>query len=115
LAEAYSATLYEKKVRGDVGWEFAWVTTHPFDQTKWPEVHAYPAIEQALRANPEVLGDPDDKDFNIEDYLDTDLLRQVADRIWLLVISEKQDTLSLTQDELLDVWKVLNRKKGGSL
>lgn len=113
LAEAYSATLFETKVRGgDIAREFIWATTHPFDQSKWSKVHSHTAVKSAVENNPDVLGDHTSPSFDLSSFISDDTIRTVADRIWLLVMNEKQDELSLTQDELLDVWKVLSRKKG---
>lgn len=105
LAIAYSATL--KKSRDlQAPWEedFIWVTFHPFGQRKW--------ISQADHKRfVDVLNKPDMAAYLGGEPIDDDLVRKVADRIWLLVLSEKQLNLALTTDELLKVVRVLNREE----
>jgi len=101
LANAYSTTAHDIKTIGDVCRQYFWVTTHPFSQTKWPELTSHGELRQALRAYPEALNGED---------IDEELLRAVASRLWLFVMPERGDELSLTRDELQLVFTVLRRK-----
>ena len=111
LAEIYSYTLKAQQLKtGDNGCEFIWVTKHPFLVTSWYTLTNYESIEQAVREHPDVLADPRTGDIDVDSYLDGDLLRLVASRLWLVIMNDKQAGISLTQTELLKVWGVLNRK-----
>lgn len=102
LRTAYSATLAEmNRVKTDPRWEFMWVTTHPFSQTKWAKLTKRKQLRSALKDDPSVLGGAS---------IDEDMVSIVAERIWLLVLSPRQDELTLSPPELASVEKVLNRK-----
>lgn len=102
LANAYSITACESlQAGGDRRREFIWLTWHPFSQTKWAELTSAGEIKAAVDKYPEVrAGQP----------FDADMCAAVADRLWLLIMSEKQDQLTLTAHELYRVFTVLDRK-----
>ncbi|WP_280466865.1 hypothetical protein [Nocardia cyriacigeorgica] len=103
LAIAYSATARSIEERGgDIGAEFIWITFNPFYITGWKELATGAKIESALMEFPELLGDKE---------IDFDLVRKVADRVWLLVLNEKQGQITMSFDELMKVFTVLDRKK----
>lgn len=104
LANAYSVTAQEIKDGADARYEFMWVTTHPFDQTSWNELTTAKRVKEALEKHPEALGNDGSHD------IDPDLLSTVADRIWLLVLRDKQESLMLHASELAQVEGLLNRK-----
>lgn len=107
LAIAYSATAHEIKTGGaDPRWEFMWVTTHPFTLPSWTTLTKPSSIRKALEGPGSSLlnGEP----------IDEDILKLVADRIWLLVLNERQKDLTLKQSELSKVESVLKRKKKGT-
>ena len=103
LAQAYSAT---KSVIDDSSmdpkYEFMWATTCPWKGDGFRQVASWEAVKQAVEQEaardetvlvagkkwPKVVPDgcvPDD-----------DLVRTVAERIWVWVISDKQEKLSLS-------------------
>ncbi|WAC93570.1 hypothetical protein [Mycobacterium sp. Aquia_213] len=103
LAIAYSSTLYEMEEKGsDIGREFLWVTFHPFILKDWPILATEEKIVEGLDENPEYL---DGKD------IDQKVLRKVSDRVWVLVIHQKQEGISLTHEELMQVLVTLKRKE----
>lgn len=102
LANAYSITAHEIAEKGaDPRRHFIWITWHPFSQTKWPKLTSRDEIRDAVDTHPQVLGG---------NAFDEDLAMTVAERLWLLVLSSKQEQLMLTSAELLKVHQVLDRK-----
>ena len=102
LANAYSATAYRMKVTKDQRAEFMWVSTQPFNQGGWSDLATPEAIRSALNKHPDVLGG---------EAIDDDLVRLVAQRIWVLVMNERQIDISLTHEEVMAVMPILKRKK----
>lgn len=101
LAHAYSSTARSFDiVGGDAEREFFWVTWHPFSQSKWPQLVTHSEVSDALVKHPEVL------DGN---SVDGDLVRLVASRLWLIVLHERQERLTLSEDELHLVMAQLKR------
>ena len=101
LANAYSTTAQDIKTIGDTRRQYFWVTTHPFSQTRWPELTGHEEVRRALQAHPEALNG---------EVIDEELLRIVASRLWLFVMPGRCDELSLSRDELQLVFAVLRRK-----
>lgn len=101
LRIAYSSTLWNiQNYTRDRGTRFLWVTTHPFSQKQWVNLETHSYMRKALEEKPEYLGGSD---------YDDDRLREVAERIMVLVFNPKQKDLSLTIGELLKVRTVLDR------
>ncbi|MDX3663649.1 hypothetical protein PV646_40745 [Streptomyces sp. ID05-26A] len=101
LANAYSITAKDLKDGEDVRREFMWITRHPFEQTHWTKLTTADRIKAALEKHPEALKDEE---------LDVNLLGTVADRLWLLVVHQRQEGLMLSPEELSIVESKLNRK-----
>lgn len=103
LAIAYSATAKVLQAgRQDRRTEFIWVTTHPFSLNRWANLASEEEVIRALEAKPEFLGTTE---------IDPQIVRIVSDRIWVLVMNEKQIDLSLTQEEVWQVLALLKRKE----
>lgn len=102
LATAYSATAKRIKATADDRAEFIWVSTGPFNQSKWSENATPGAVRVALEKNSQILDGQD---------VDDDLVATVASRIWVLVMSHKQIEISLTHDEVMVALHALKRKE----
>ena len=102
LANAYSATARRIQTTKDQKTEFMWVSTHPFNQDGWGKLTTPDELKTALAKNPDVLGGA---------AIDDDLVRTVAQRIWVLVMNERQLEISLTHEEVLLVMPTLKRKE----
>ena len=102
LANAYSATAKRIQATKDQKAEFMWVSTHPFNQGGWGKLATPDEIKGALDKHPSVLGGV---------AVDEDLVRTVANRIWVLVLNKRQLEISLTHDEVLLVMGPLKRKE----
>jgi hypothetical protein len=100
LATAYSVTADGIARDLDRRTEFMWATWHPFSQTKWRRLTSEEEIGSALRAHPEISGDS----------VDREIVRRVAERLWLVPMHRRQDELLMTRDELLTVHRALGRK-----
>lgn len=109
LANAYSITAQDLVDGLDARREFMWITRHPFNQTDWAELTSADRIKQALEKHPEVLRKSQDPDAESHD-VDVDLLATVSNRLWLLVLHKRQESLMLTPQELSIVEAQLNRK-----
>lgn len=103
LAVAYSATAHSLKgKKTDRKTEFMWVTTHPFRMARWAHLATPEEIQIALKKH---------ADFLKGESIDDDLVRTVADRIWVLVLNERQLEISLTHTEVLEIMPKLKRKE----
>ncbi len=101
LANAYSTTANEIATVGDTKTEFIWVTTHPFSQSRWPQLTSRAELATAMQTHSGWLGDGHD--------VDQDLLVLVASRLWLLVRHERQTEISLTRAELFRIYEHIGR------
>lgn len=102
LAIAYSNILREEEILGsDLKREFVWVTTTPFQITEWNELATERKIVQSLDANPGYLGGIP---------IDLKVVRKASERVWVLVMNQKQEDISLNHDELMTVLTTLKRK-----
>jgi hypothetical protein len=102
LAIAYSSTVRDIQTVGDTKREYLWVTSHPFSQGNWKDLLSRKQVEAALGKHPELLaGKP----------IDDDVVEKLSNRLWLLVLHDKQDGLLLTAEELYAVHGVLKRKE----
>ncbi|HEX3784255.1 MAG TPA: hypothetical protein VHX38_31745 [Pseudonocardiaceae bacterium] len=101
LANAYSITAAAIAAGVDKKTEFMWVTWHPFSQNKWAHLTSEKEVKAAVEANPEVLADHE---------LDPDIVRLVAQRLWLAMLNRRQEELLLSRSELFQIHGVLQRK-----
>lgn len=76
---------------------FMWITWHPFRVTKWKNLCSPQAVMDGLLVpqNMKRLFDTEDAE-EAKAQIDQDLVKEVADRLWLLVLSEKQEKLVIT-------------------
>jgi hypothetical protein len=102
LANAYSVTARTlQKYKVDSRSEFMFVTRQPFNSTTWSDHLEPSSIKKALETHSHKLNN---------EAIDDDLLKKVSDRLWLLVVHEKQERLMLTASEVSRVESLLNRK-----
>lgn len=101
LANAYSITARDLADDGDGMRQFMWVTTHPFSMTDWNDQLTPGQIQKSLDKHPNVLAGK---------HVDVDVLKLVSERVWLLVLHEKQEKFLLTPQELHLIEAQLNRK-----
>ncbi len=87
LAKCYRATLNDERP-----YHFFWITWHPFSQTKWARLCSAEEIRAALEAH--------QVKYCGSDEIDSEIVAELAQRLWLVVLSDRQETLSMS-DEML--------------
>ena len=106
LAIAYGTSIWERSNgMRDKNRNYIWATTHPFSQTNWSKLTTPISVEAAVKKYSQYVGDAP---------FDHSLAQILSERIWLLVLSEKQEQIMLTPKEVLKVWKSLKRKQDQS-
>jgi len=104
LADCYSATARMLKDGTDKKWEFMWITWHPFLVETWTKLCGEESIREAVTEHfPEKLGD---------DEYDPDIGKLIADRLWLLVLSRRQEELMMSPKFLGHIRSFLTAQKG---
>jgi hypothetical protein len=104
LASCYVARG-DKPERSD---NFMWISWAPFQAQKWHE-HATPAdIRKALvhKDNRKRLFDTEDED-EAKAAIDEALVADIAKRIWMITLSEKQESLVIARDYYAEVIKMM--------
>lgn len=76
-----------------------WITWSPFRITDWPKLMTAEYVERALLVdrNKKRVFDAD-KNVDVSDKIDRNLCQQVADRLWLIVLSSKQESLVISAE-----------------
>jgi hypothetical protein len=102
LADAYSHTALNLKNKMDTRAEFMYVTKYPFDQGSWKELTSAARIMTAVTTkHPAALG---------EDKFDEKIARLLSERLWLIVLHDRQAELMLAASELAKIEAQLNRR-----
>lgn len=102
LAIIYSSEVLEiEEYSKSSGAHYFWITSHPFNLENWATLERHEQVTKALERYPQVL---------LGAEIDQDLIRDIADRISVLVFSQKQIPLILSREELLKTKAALNRK-----
>jgi hypothetical protein len=87
---------------------FFWLTWHPFSQTKWAQLCSAGEVRQSVMAHrSKCLGEADEA--AAEKVIDDALCEAVASRLWLIVLSDKQEEL-VVEDAHLDAVFALQRR-----
>lgn len=91
LAKCYRATsLHERP------YHFMWITWHPFSQTKWSRLCTAAEVRAAVVSyKTKYCGDAQD--------INEDLCEELADRLWLIVLSDRQEGLSMSDEMLAEL------------
>ncbi|MEU6115886.1 hypothetical protein ABZ840_15345 [Streptomyces sp. NPDC047117] len=91
LADCYSATARMLNDGPDRQYEFMWITWHPFLSSSWTQLCNANMIEEAAKGHPDKL---DSHEYN------PDIGQMVADRLWLIVLSSRQQELMMDREYL---------------
>jgi hypothetical protein len=88
----YLAKCYRASKVHDQPYHFMWITWHPFNVGIWQQLCEFSSVKAAVKASKEeYCGDGD---------IDDTLCGQLATRLWLIVLSDRQETLTMS-DEML--------------
>ena len=80
----YLAKCYRAALSHENPYHFMWITWHPFSVTKWSRLCTAAEVRAAVRAyKAEYCGDAQD--------INVDLCDELADRLWLIVLSNRQE------------------------
>ena len=95
LAKCYRATSIHGRP-----YHFMWITWHPFSQMKWSKLCTAEEVRGAVDAHKTDYcgGDQD---------IDEDLCCDLADRLWLIVLSDRQEGLSMSNEMLGELRKAV--------
>lgn len=91
LTDCYSATARMIKDGIDKEYEFMWITWHPFGMKTWTKLCEAATIQQAVAEFPDKLGG--------EEY-DPEIGKMLAERLWLIVLSDRQEELMMSREYL---------------
>lgn len=108
LADVYSITARAQKEDMDENAEFMWITWHPFSLGQWSKLSHHEYVKSSVASYPALLGieSADDAASSI----DEDLCRTVADRLWIIVLSDRQHDLVMSPHEIKVALASLNRE-----
>ena len=95
LAKCYRATsIYNHP------YHFMWITWHPFSLTRWSQLCSAPEIRAAVNMHKSTYcGDDQD--------IDEGLCDELAGRLWLIVLSDRQERLSMSDEMLGELRKAV--------
>lgn len=78
---------------------FMWITWAPFSVTRWEDLMTAQEVRAAVEAHaPRVFGRKS-SELDTGDISD-DLCKSVAERLWIIVLSEKQEKLVISRENL---------------
>lgn len=84
----YLAKCYRTCKSTGKRFHFVWLTWHPFSLGSWSKLCTAEEVISAVNLHKEqYVGDED---------IDEDLCREISDRLWLIVLGEKQESLSMS-------------------
>lgn len=109
LAKCYVAALTGHHLSD----HFMWITWSPFRIKTWSTLRSSTQVEEAVLQHSERVFGTTDPD-RARDLLDRTVSERVAERLWLIVLSDKQETLVPLKDWEAIVAAALIQKGDGS-
>lgn len=91
--EEYLAKCYRASQSRDLPYHFMWITWHPFSQTKWSRLCTADEVRAAVAKHKTRYCTPNEA-------IDDTLCVALAERLWLIVLSERQEQLSMSAEML---------------
>lgn len=89
----YLAKCYRACAAHGRPYHFMWITWHPFSQTNWSKLCTAEQIHEAVQTRKALYCGDDEE-------IDEELCAELADRLWLIVLSDRQESLSMTDEQL---------------
>lgn len=84
----YLAKCYRAAIHSAMPHHFMWITWHPFAQTSWTRLCTADEVSAAVSTHQATYCGADDVDHQI--------CKELAERLWLIVLSDRQETLSMS-------------------
>ena len=101
LAQSY-VTLMKYPQLAD---HLLWITWHPFRVTTWNDLASEPNIRAAVVSEKKrIFGDVSDADALAA--IDPAIVTDLASRVWVIVLSDKQETLVLSRGDRAEILKL---------
>lgn len=108
LAQSYS-TLERYPHLAD---HFLWITWHPFRVTNWNELYSEQALRKAVLAERARLFGEKVDEASAAGQIKDDIVADLATRIWIIVLSDRQETLVISNDDRAELMKIRILKEG---
>jgi hypothetical protein len=99
LYKEYLAKCYRTSVVTGMPHNFVWLTWHPFSQTSWTKLCAVDELKAAVELHKGKYVDTDE--------IDEERCEEIAHRLWLIVISDRQEELSMSNQMFGELKKAL--------
>jgi len=101
LAQSY-VTLRDDRRLAD---HFMWITWHPFRIKSWTELHSQGSILKALKRERERVFGEGTAEEAVEGLADAAVIEDLAKRIWVIVLSDRQEGLVISTEDRADLAK----------
>ena len=93
--------------------QFMFLTWHPFRVTSWTKLCSTEAIEKGLVENRNrVYGVEDEVEARALMKADAGVIEDLSQRLWLVVLSEKQENLLISETRIVRLLMANNIKAG---
>ncbi|WP_406084991.1 hypothetical protein [Streptomyces virginiae] len=77
---------------------FMWITWCPFNVSDWNKLLTEEWVRRAVEKHgADIFGDEFDP-RDVDSHIDADIVRLVSERLWMIVLSEKQESLVITRE-----------------
>jgi hypothetical protein len=96
MYKEYLAKCYRTAVHLGMPYHFMWITWHPFSQNIWTQLCTAEQVKAAVTAHKVA--------YCGADPVDESLCAELAERLWLIVLSDRQESLSMS-DAMLGTLK----------
>lgn len=93
MYKEYLAKCYRTCVVSGNPYHFVWITWHPFSQSNWVNLCTADEVRDAVQTHKATYCGEDTD-------IDETLCNELAERLWLIVLSDRQEGLSMTDDQL---------------
>lgn len=98
LAKCYVAYLDQPKYSD----HFMWITWHPFSLRQWSSLCGVDYVKQSvLSEHQRVFGVETQEEA--KEHIDEEAVQAVAQRLWLIVLTERQETLVISREHLAEI------------
>lgn len=108
LAQSYS-TLERHPYLAD---HFLWITWHPFRIDSWNLLYSEDAIRAAVVADRERLFGSEISEEDARVQINENIVADLATRIWIIVLSDRQETLVISTDDRAELMKIRIQQEG---